>query len=98
MSINTVYCIEYFKAKPGGKQQLHEALKVLVEPSRAEEGCIQYDLLQDEKDDHLFILVLQYESKAAMEEHDKKPYVLHFSEKQMERLCDQFYWHDARAI
>lgn len=95
MSDQKAYCIEYFKAKPNCKPQLFAALNALVEPSRAEQGCIQYDLLQDDKDDHMFILVLQYETKAAMQLHDRQPYVIDFAEQQMKQLCETFYWHEA---
>ncbi len=98
MSTTSVFCIEYFKAKPDCRKKLFAALTALVEPSRSEPGCIQYDLLQDDKDNDMFILVLQYETKAVMDEHDNKSYVKHFAKNQMQQLCEKFYWHDATNL
>ena len=36
--------IAKFKAKSGSEEQLYEELRNLVAPTRAEEGCINYDL------------------------------------------------------
>ena len=39
-----VYGTAQFKAKPGKEAELFAALASLVEPSRKEEGCLQYTL------------------------------------------------------
>ena len=36
--------IAKWKAKSSSEEQLNEELRNLVEPARAEEGCINYDL------------------------------------------------------
>ena len=39
--------IARLKAKPGAEARLEEALKKLIEPTRAESGCIDYTLHRD---------------------------------------------------
>ena len=42
---NAAYCVEYFHAKPGYRDQLVAGLLKLITPTQAEKGCLLYDLL-----------------------------------------------------
>ena len=92
------YCIEYFHAKPAYKNQLVNALLKLVTPSRAEEGCLQYDLLQDNKDPNLIILIVQFTNQEMMSNHEKQSFVTDFSKNELQQYCEKLTWSDANAI
>ena len=47
--------IAKLKAKQGCEEQLGQMLRGLVEPTRAEKGCINYDLHRSHEDPGLFI-------------------------------------------
>jgi len=41
----------------------------LVESTRKEEGCIKYELYQDEKDSRTLVIVEEWESKESLDKH-----------------------------
>ncbi len=51
-------------AAPGHAEALERELRALVAPSRAEAGCLQYDLHQDRHDSHLFYMIEQWRDDA----------------------------------
>lgn len=54
--------------------KLEEVLKLyseLVEETRKEEGCIAYDLYQDEQDAGALTFIEEWKSRQALEEHMK---------------------------
>lgn len=95
---NTAYCVEYFYAKPGCQAQLIKSLLKLVEPSRAEVGCLQYDLLQDNDNPNLIILLVKFTSKETMTQHENQPVVKKFSENEFKQYCENLVWNDAKEI
>jgi len=50
-------------AKPGQQDTLENALRALVEPSRAEAGCGQYDLHRDLADPLTFYVIEHWASE-----------------------------------
>ena len=79
---NLAYCVEYFHAKPGCREQLTEALLKLIEPVRAEPGCLQYDLIQDQENENLIILIVKFENQDLMKQHENQAYIKLFSENE----------------
>jgi hypothetical protein len=51
-----VTVIAHMRAKPGKEQDLRNALEALIEPTRQEEGYVNYDLHQGIEDSSLFYL------------------------------------------
>lgn len=51
-----VYLLAEIQAKPGKEQIVKQALLQLLEPTRQEEGCQQYELFVDEKVEGLFLM------------------------------------------
>jgi quinol monooxygenase YgiN len=74
--------IAKLKAKNGCEEQLGQVLRSLIEPTRAEKGCINYDLHRSHEDPGLFIFYENWESRSLWEEHMKSPHLMDFSEKQ----------------
>lgn len=73
-------------AKPGKEQALQQALLDLVGPTRAEAGCLQYDLHSDNNDPSHFFFYERWRSEAALEEHIASPHFRAFAERESELL------------
>ncbi len=76
--------IAKLKAKSGYEEQLYEELRNLVEPSRAEEGCINYDLHGSLDEPGTFMFYENWESRPLWEQHMESPHLNEFSGKQAE--------------
>lgn len=70
------------KAKSGCEEQLGETLRSLVAPTRAERGCVAYDLHRSHEDPGLFVFTETWESRPLWEDHMKSPHLVAFGEKQ----------------
>ena len=56
-------------ATDGNAAAVKTALTNLIAPTRAEAGCIQYDLHQDTTDPHVFLFFELWESRALWQDH-----------------------------
>ena len=74
--------IAKLKAKDGCEEQLGGMLRGLVGPTRAERGCVTYDLHRSHEDPGLFIFYETWESRPLWEDHMKSPHLVEFGEKQ----------------
>ncbi len=63
------------RAKPGKEEQVREALMALVEPTRKEAGCINYDLHRSQEDAALFLFHENWISREALDKHLQMPYL-----------------------
>ncbi len=86
MAEKKVTVLAGFKAKPGKEDALKEAIMACVAPTRAEAGCINYDLHQSSEDRGKFILYENWVSKKALDEHLEMPYLVNLKAK-AEELC-----------
>lgn len=64
-------------AKPGKEDALRKTLMGLIEPTRAEAGCIQYDLHEEQDKPGSFLFFEKWTSKQALDEHLATPYLKH---------------------
>ena len=64
-------------AKPGKENDLKAVFENLVEPSRAEAGCIEYTLYQSQDNPSAFTVVEKWKDQAALDNHETLP---HFTE------------------
>lgn len=53
----------------GKVEEVIKLYKELVEASRKEEGCIKYELYEDEKDSRILAVIEEWESKDALDKH-----------------------------
>ena len=74
--------IARLKAKNGREEKLGEALRSLVEPTRAERGCITYGLHRSHEDPGLFVFYEAWENRPLWEDRMKSPHLVAFGEKQ----------------
>jgi quinol monooxygenase YgiN len=73
-----VTVLAIIKAKVGMEAQVEEALKALIEPTRQESGCINYDLHVLSDDPTVFMFHENWNSKEDLDEHLSKPYIEQF--------------------
>ncbi|MCQ8241913.1 putative quinol monooxygenase [Rhizosaccharibacter radicis] len=71
---NTITVFATLVAKPGHAQDVHEALQRCVPPSRAEPGCVSYDMHVANDDPHVFSFYETWKDDAAMDFHVQTPH------------------------
>ncbi len=67
--------IAQFTATPGREEELSVVLQSLVGPTRAEPGCLRYELGQDVHDPATFSVVEMYTDQQAFAAHRNQPYI-----------------------
>ncbi|CDF35549.1 unnamed protein product [Chondrus crispus] len=68
-------------AKSDSIDQVLEALTAMLEPSRKEEGCHNYDLHRDRQDPKVFVFHETWESEAHLDAHNQTPHFKNLSTK-----------------
>jgi quinol monooxygenase YgiN len=63
------------RAKAGQESQLLQELLALIAPTRAEAGCIDYDLHQSQSDPAVFVFYENWASQAALDAHARTPHL-----------------------
>ncbi len=63
-----------FVAKPGLEQELHALLTEMIKPTRSEQGCLSYRLLQDSNILGRFVFQEQFADQEAFDYHCQQPY------------------------
>jgi quinol monooxygenase YgiN len=83
-----VYLLAEIQAKPGKEQIVKQALLQLLELTRLEEGCQQYELFVDETVTGLFLMQEIWATEQALEGHNNTAHLRHFGEycKQQDAL------------
>lgn len=62
-------------ARPGAETQLDVLLRALVAPSRADPGCLQYDLHRSCDDPRLFLFFENWATRADWDAHMQTPHL-----------------------
>jgi quinol monooxygenase YgiN len=75
MAQDKVTVVATFKAKTGMEATVRGAIEAVIAPTRAEPGCINYDLHQSSEDPSLFMLYENWTSKQVLDEHLAMPYL-----------------------
>ena len=75
-----VTVIAEMTANPGKEEELKRHLMVLVEHTRREEGCVQYDLHVSDADPRKFVFVENWTTGEALDRHSKSPHMDAFRE------------------
>jgi quinol monooxygenase YgiN len=73
--MKTLTVIATFQARPGKEADLRAALVGLLEPTRKEEGCINYDLHISPENPAKFLFHENWASKAALDAHLQSAHV-----------------------
>jgi len=67
--------VALIKAKPGSEDTIQGALESLVEPTRAEAGCISYELYRSASDPTTFVTVEKWQSQSDLDAHMQTPHI-----------------------
>jgi quinol monooxygenase YgiN len=70
-----VHVVARHWAKPDTIDEVRQILMELVAPSRAEPGCLKYELFQNLSDPADFTFIETFASEAALAEHAAAPYI-----------------------
>jgi quinol monooxygenase YgiN len=76
------------KAKPGKEEATRNALLGLVDPTRSEPGCVQYDLHESTETPGVFVFFEKWVDQDALEQHLEKPYLRALSARVDELLSE----------
>jgi quinol monooxygenase YgiN len=75
----TVKVIAHIKAKPDTVEATRELLKTLILPTRIEQGCITYELYQNEADPTDFTFVEEWTSNEDLDAHSESDHLKNFA-------------------
>ena len=75
------------KAKEGMEDQVKRELMALIPPTRAESGCMAYELHHSMKDPGLFLFYEKWKTKEELGAHAKAPHMKEFMGKAGEMLA-----------
>lgn len=68
--------IARFTAKAGQEGRLRDVLSALVEPTRAEAGCLHYEMVQSQADPRMFTFYEKWEDEPSLTAHAHAPHVV----------------------
>ncbi len=74
-------------AEAGCRARLREALATVAGASRADAGCLRYDVLHDVEDADRFVLWEEWLDERSLVEHNTRPHVERFREACAELLA-----------
>ncbi|GAN69558.1 putative quinol monooxygenase [Acetobacter orleanensis] len=66
--------VAFVKAKPGAEQQVADAMKGCVAPTRQEAGNLSYVPQKDQDDPQTFVFVERWVSRQSLNEHMETPH------------------------
>lgn len=78
ISPETVTVVAVMQAKPGKEEELRSAALGLVEPTRQEEGCLQYDLHVQLVDPAWLVFYENWSSVEHLDRHGASPHLQAF--------------------
>lgn len=84
----TLVSIAVLKAKPGQREALRQGLLALIEPTRAEAGCLDYVLFELRDEPGTFYMREAFTSPAALDVHKATPHFRTFAAKTGEVLAE----------
>ncbi len=73
-------------AKPETREELQEILAAQVAPTRAEDGCLNYDFHADSDDPCVFVFYENGNTQQDLDEHLRKPHLKPLFDRQGELL------------
>jgi quinol monooxygenase YgiN len=84
-----LHVIAMLRAKAGREDELRELALGLLAPTRAEAGCLRYELVEDPEDPANFTFVETWESETHLEAHLETPHLIHARQRYEELLEGQ---------
>lgn len=81
-----IYITAILKVNPVYREEVIAVLQHMVQESRKEAACIQYDLHQTTGDENQFIFYEIWASRSGLDTHNQQPYILDFGRMAKEKL------------
>lgn len=78
-------------AKAGKEDELKKRLLGLVEPTRKEEGCVQYDLHESTAEPGRFLFFENWKSRELLDRHLQSPHLRAFVAEAPELLAEPLH-------
>lgn len=78
MAAKFLTVVARIRAKPGLEARVQEELLALVAPTRAESGCLNYDLHRSQEEPGLFLFYENWRSPQDLEAHLQTPHLQKF--------------------
>jgi quinol monooxygenase YgiN len=80
--------IAHVRARPGQESRVRQILEGLLAPTRAEAGCMNYDLHQSQSDPALFVFYENWKSERHLEAHARSAHIQSFRKLAEEILAE----------
>ena len=88
MAGKQVTVVVRIKAKPGTKAEVKQALLSLLAPTRAEDGCLNFDMHESPDDDSLFLFHENWTSEEALNTHLQAAHLRKWIDRAKELLAE----------
>lgn len=97
MDNNQLTVIARILVKPEKKEFVKNELLKLIEPTRKEEGCINYDLHQDNENENLFLFYENWTSRELWQKHINNSHISEYREA-TEGAIEEFTLYEMTLI
>ncbi|MCL6267020.1 putative quinol monooxygenase [Flagellimonas myxillae] len=84
-------------AKPEKRELVKSELIKLIAPTREEEGCVNYDLHQDNENENLFLFFENWTTRELWQKHMENPHIAAYMEATEGAVAD-FSLHEMTRI
>jgi len=81
-----IYVVAHLISKPETVAETRAALEAFVEPTRAEPGCITYELMLNNDDPTDLTFVEEWESNETLDAHLRSPHIAAFQAREADLL------------
>lgn len=81
MVAERLYVFARFQARPGLEADVERTLLEVIEPTRAEPGCLAIHAFRSVRDDRLFYIQSTWQDEAAFDRHGELPHTVAFVEE-----------------
>ncbi len=86
-----------FIAKDGCEDKMKELLSAMVKPSKAENGCLFYEIFQYEENKKKFMAVETWLDEVALDGHKASPHYKIYKTS-YEPFCDEKYTNELEVL
>ena len=74
----SLHIIARFHARPGKERAVADAIGAVSGPTRAEAGCLDYQVFRSTRDPALFFIHSRWQGEAAFDQHGELPHTVRF--------------------
>lgn len=97
MSTQKLTIVAKILAKPEKRAFVKEELIKLIEPTKQEEGCINYDLHQDNENENLFLFYENWVNRDLWQKHMNNAHIAAYA-KATEGAVEEFILHEMTPV